>query len=214
MQRFYITTPIYYVNARPHLGHAYTTFVADTLKRFHRMCGEDARMLTGTDEHGDKIVKAAAKAGKTPQEFVDGVSAEYQALWPRLGIGHDSFIRTTDPAHKASVQALLQRIYDRGDIYFGEYGGHYCTGCERFYTEKELENGLCPQHLTRPEYISEKNYFFRMSRYQGWLRQHILDNPDFIRPERYRNEVLAMLENGVLEDLCISRPKSRLEWGI
>ena len=102
MQRFYITTPIYYVNARPHLGHAYTTFVADTLKRFHRMCGEDARMLTGTDEHGDKIVKAAAKAGKTPQEFVDGVSAEYQALWPRLGIGHDSFIRTTDPAHKAS----------------------------------------------------------------------------------------------------------------
>ena len=214
MQRFYITTPIYYVNARPHLGHAYTTFVADTLKRFHRMCGEDARMLTGTDEHGDKIGKAAAKAGKTPQEFVDGVSAEYQALWPRLGIGHDSFIRTTDPAHKASVQALLQRIYDRGDIYFGEYGGHYCTGCERFYTEKELENGLCPQHLTRPEYISEKNYFFRMSRYQGWLRQHILDNPDFIRPERYRNEVLAMLENGVLEDLCISRPKSRLEWGI
>lgn len=214
MQSYYITTPIYYVNARPHLGHAYTTFVADTLKRFHIMQGDSAMMLTGTDEHGDKIVKAAAAAGKTPQDFVDGVSAEFEALWPKLGIEHDRFIRTTQPDHKAAVQALLQRIYDKGDIYFGEYGGHYCFGCERFYTEKELENGLCPQHLTKPEFISEKNYFFKMSLYQDWLRQHILDNPDFIRPERYRNEVLSMLEGAVLEDLCISRPKSRLEWGI
>lgn len=214
MQSYFITTPIYYVNARPHLGHAYTTFVADTLKRFHIMQGDNAMMLTGTDEHGDKIVKAASAAGKTPQDFVDGVSAEFEALWPKLGIEHDRFIRTTQPDHKASVQALLQRIYDKGDIYFGEYGGHYCFGCERFYTEKELENGLCPQHLTKPEFISEKNYFFKMSLYQDWLRQHILDNPDFIRPERYRNEVLSMLEGGVLEDLCISRPKTRLEWGI
>lgn len=214
MSNYYITTPIYYVNARPHLGHAYTTFVADALKRFHRLAGEEARMLTGTDEHGDKIVKAAAAAGQSPQEFVDGISGEFQALWPQLGIEHDQFIRTTDPAHKAAVQALLQRIYDKGDIYFGEYGGHYCFGCERFYTEKELENGLCPQHQTKPEYISEKNYFFKMSKYQGWLKQHILDHPDFIRPERYRNEVLAMLDGGVLEDLCISRPKTRLTWGI
>lgn len=214
MSNFYVTTPIYYVNARPHLGHAYTTIVADTLKRFYALLGYDARMLTGTDEHGDKIVKAAVKENKTPKEFVDGISNEFAILWSDLKIDYDKFIRTTDEKHKQSVQTLLQRIYDKGDIYYGEYGGHYCFGCERFYTEKELEDGLCPQHKTKPEYISEKNYFFKMSKYQEWLKQYILDNPDFIRPERYRNEVLAMLEGNVLEDLCISRPKSRLEWGI
>lgn len=214
MKSYYITTPIYYVNARPHLGHAYSTIVADTLKRFHLMLGENARMQTGTDEHGDKIVKAAAAAGVSPQAFVDEISGVFRSLWSKLGIENDGFIRTTDPAHKKGVQVLLQRLYDKGDIYFGEYGGHYCYGCERFYTEKELENGLCPQHQTKPEYISEKNYFFKMSKYQDALRQHILDNPDFIRPERYRNEALAMLDGGVLEDLCISRPKSRLTWGI
>ncbi len=214
VKSYYITTPIYYVNARPHLGHAYSTIVADTLKRFHRMLGEDARMQTGTDEHGDKIVKAATAAGVTPQAFVDDISGIFRNLWPKLGIENDGFIRTTDPDHMKAVQVLLQRLYDKGDIYFGEYGGHYCYGCERFYTEKELENGLCPQHQTKPEYISEKNYFFKMSKYQDQLKQYILDNPDFIRPERYRNEVLAMLEGGVLEDLCISRPKSRLTWGI
>ena len=211
---FYITTPIYYVNARPHLGHAYTTIVADSLRRFHTLLGEDTWFLTGTDEHGDKIVKAAEAAGQTPQEFVDGISGQFQALWPKLGIKHDQFIRTTDADHKARVQAFLQKVYDNGDIYFGEHGGHYCTGCERFYTEKELENGLCPQHLTKPDFIQEKNYFFRMSKYLPWLAEHIRENPDFIRPERYRNEVLSMIESGVLEDLCISRPKSRLEWGI
>ena len=153
---FYITTPIYYVNARPHLGHAYTTIVADSLRRFHTLLGEDTWFLTGTDEHGDKIVKAAEAAGQTPQEFVDGISGQFQALWPKLGIKHDQFIRTTDADHKARVQAFLQKVYDNGDIYFGEHGGHYCTGCERFYTEKELENGLCPQHLTKPDFIQEK----------------------------------------------------------
>lgn len=214
MSTFYVTTPIYYVNARPHLGHAYTTIVADTMKRFYTMIGQDAYMLTGTDEHGDKIVKAAQAAKKSPQEFVDEISNEFSILWENLAIDNDQFIRTTDEKHKKSVQALLQRIYDKGDIYHGEYGGHYCFGCERFYTEKELEDGLCPQHQTKPEFISEKNYFFKMSKYQDWLRTYIQDNPDFIRPERYRNEVLAMLEGNVLEDLCISRPKTRLEWGI
>ncbi len=214
MKTYYITTPIYYVNAKPHLGHAYSTIVADTMKRFHRMLGEDARMQTGTDEHGDKIVKAAAAAGVSPQAFVDDISGIFRGLWPKLNIDYDGFIRTTDEEHKKSVQVLLQRLFDKGDIYFGEYGGHYCYGCERFYTEKELVDGMCPQHLTKPEYISEKNYFFKMSKYQDALRRHILDNPDFIRPERYRNEVLAMLDGGVLEDLCISRPKSRLTWGI
>ena len=214
MKSFFITTPIYYVNANPHLGHAYTTVVADSLARFHKLQGEDTLFLTGTDEHGDKIVQAAEKQGQTPKEFVDAVSARFQALWPQLGIANDRFVRTTDEAHKRAVQDFLQKVYDAGDIYFGEFGGHYCYGCERFYTEKELENGLCPQHLTKPEFISEKNYFFRMSKYLPWLREHIARHPDFIRPERYRTEVLAMLESGALEDLCISRPKTRLTWGI
>ena len=214
MPSFYITTPIYYVNAKPHLGHAYTTLVADTLARFHKVLGQKTLFLTGTDEHGDKIVQAAEKAGQEPQAFVDGISGQFRDLWARMGIGNDKFVRTTDAGHKRCVQDFLQRVYDAGDIYFGEFGGHYCYGCERFYTEKELENGLCPQHLSKPEFISEKNYFFRMSKYLPWLREHILQNPDFIRPERYKNEVLAMLESGALEDLCISRPKSRLTWGI
>ena len=170
--------------------------------------------LTGTDEHGDKIVQAAEKQGQTPKEFVDDISGRFRALWPKLDVANDRFVRTTDPEHISAVQAFLQKVYDAGDIYFGEFGGHYCYGCERFYTEKELENGLCPQHLTKPEFISEKNYFFRMSKYLPWLKEHIEANPSFIRPERYRSEVLAMLESGALEDLCISRPKSRLTWGI
>ncbi|OBQ57531.1 methionine--tRNA ligase [Halodesulfovibrio spirochaetisodalis] len=214
MERFYITTPIYYVNAKPHLGHAYTTIIADTMKRFQQMMGKETFFLTGTDEHGDKIVQAAEKNKCTPQEYVDQISQLFKDLWPELGICNDHFIRTTDSAHKKVVQDVLQKVYDSGDIYFGEYGGHYCYGCERFYTEKELEDGLCPQHQTKPEYIAEKNYFFKMSKYQEWLKQHILDNPEFIRPERYRKEVLSLLDSGELEDLCISRPKSRLEWGV
>ncbi len=214
MTAFYLTTPIYYVNALPHLGHAYTTIVADSLTRFQRLMGKDARFITGTDEHGDKILQAAEKAGRSPQSLADEVSAAFRALWPRLECAPADFVRTTDQKHKDVVRGFLQKVYDAGDIYFGEYGGHYCYGCERFYTEKELENGLCPQHLVKPEYISERNYFFRMSRYQDWLKQHILDNPDFIRPERYRSEVLALLDSGALDDLCISRPKTRLTWGI
>lgn len=213
-ETFFVSTPIYYVNARPHLGHAYTSTLADAVTRFQRLMGKDAFLLTGTDEHGDKIVQSAEKEGITPQALADRVSAEFKAMLPRLGVQANRFIRTTDPEHKAAVQRFLQKVYDQGDIYFGEYGGHYCYGCERFYTDKELEDGLCPQHKVAPTYISEKNYFFRMSKYQDWLKQHILDNPDFIRPERYRSEVLALLDSGALEDLCISRPKSRLEWGI
>ena len=214
MQRFYITTPIYYVNAKPHLGHAYTTTVADSLNRFHRLMGEETYFLTGTDEHGDKIVQAAESNGQTPQEYVDTISKLFQDLWPNMNISNNDFIRTTDPRHKEVVQQILQKVYDAGDIYFGEYGGHYCFGCERFYTEKELVNGLCPDHQTKPEYIAEKNYFFKMSKYRDWLLEHINKNPDFIRPERYKKEVVSLLESGELEDLCISRPKSRLTWGI
>lgn len=214
MKNFYLTTPIYYVNARPHLGHAYTSIVADSITRFRRLMGQKTYLITGTDEHGDKIVQAAEKENASPQEFVDRISQEFRDLLPILGVENNDFLRTSEPRHKKCVQEFLQKVYDNGDIYFGEYGGHYCYGCERFYTEKELENGLCPQHLVKPEYISEKNYFFRMSKYQDWLREHILKNHDFIRPERYRNEVLSLLDSGALEDLCISRPKSRLTWGI
>lgn len=214
MQPFFVTTPIYYVNARPHLGHAYTTIVADAAVRLRKMLGVRTLLLTGTDEHGDKIVQAAEKTGITAREFVDMISAEFRSLWPDLSVQYDRFERTTDPAHKIAVQKLLQQLYDAGDIYFGEFGGYYCYGCERFYTEKELENGLCPQHQSAPQFISEKNYFFRMSKYLPWLREYLAEHEDLIRPERYRTEALAMLEGGVLEDLCISRPKSRLEWGI
>jgi len=214
VQSFYITTPIYYVNANAHLGHAYTTIAADAAVRFHKMLGEKTFLLTGTDEHGDKIVQAAEKKGMSPQAFVDEISAGFRSLWPKLSVCHDQFCRTTEQKHKEDVQKFLQLVYDAGDIYFGEFGGYYCYGCERFYTEKELENGLCPQHLTAPQFISEKNYFFRMSKYLPWLKEYLEAHPDIIRPARYRSEALAMLEGGVLEDLCISRPKSRLTWGI
>jgi len=213
MKRIYFTTPIYYVNAEPHIGHAYTTIVADVLNRFYKLAGYDTFFLTGTDEHGDKVAQAARAAGETPQAYADRISGLFRALWPKLNITHDRFIRTTEEAHKKVVQHILQKVYDAGDIYFGEYGGHYCRGCERFLTEKELIEGKCPDHGTTPDFIQEKNYFFRMSKYQGWLIEHIQANPDFIRPERYRNEVLGFLRDP-LEDLCISRPKSRLEWGI
>lgn len=214
MRPFYITTPIYYVNAKPHLGHAYTTIIADSMARFHRAMGQDTYFLTGTDEHGDKIAEAAQKAGQTPQEYADTISGLFRDMWPGLDITNDDFIRTTEERHKKVVQEVLQKVYDKGDIYFGEYGGHYCKGCECFLTEKDLVDGLCPDHKVAPEYISEKNYFFRMSKYRDALLQHIAENPDFIRPERYRKEVVSLLESGDLEDLCISRPKSRLEWGI
>jgi len=210
---FYVTTPIYYVNARPHLGHAYTTIVADVAARFHTMRACDVYFLTGTDEHGDKIVRAAKKENMTPRVYVDTISRLFRDLWPELGINNSDFIRTTDPAHMAVVEQVLQKIYDAGDIYFAEYEGLYCFGCERFYTERELVDGLCPDHETVPEVIKESNYFFKMSRYQDWLIDHIRNTPDFIRPNRYRNEALAFLKEP-LEDLCISRPKSRLKWGI
>ena len=212
-ESFYITTPIYYVNARPHLGHAYTTIVADVCTRFNSMRHLDTYFLTGTDEHGDKIVRAAQKENLSPRLYVDRISALFQNLWPELNIQYNQFIRTTHAAHIRIVETILQKIYDAGDIYFSEYEGLYCYGCERFYTERELVNNKCPDHETEPELIKESNYFFKMSQYQDWLINHIKSTPDFIRPDRYRNEVLAFLREP-LEDLCISRPKARLQWGI
>jgi methionyl-tRNA synthetase len=210
---FYITTPIYYVNASPHIGHAYTTIVADVLARYHRMIGEKTFFVTGTDEHGDKIAEAAQKVGITPKEYADKISAQFRDLCPELCVSNDYFIRTTDVNHIETVRYILQKVYDAGDIYFGSYGGYYCFGCERFLTEKEIVDNKCPEHGREPQYIEEKNYFFKMSKYQDWLIDHIKKNSDFIRPERYKNEALAFLRDP-LEDLCISRPKTRLEWGI
>jgi methionyl-tRNA synthetase len=213
MDKIYITTPIYYVNAKPHLGHAYTTIVADTVNRFYKLMGYKTFFLTGTDEHGDKIAQAAQKLGKTPQEYVDEISACFQETWQKLGIEYDKFIRTTYDYHKKVVQYVLSRLYEKGEIYRSVYEGKYCFGCERFLTEKELVDGKCPDHKTEPVLLKEENYFFRMSKYQQWLIDYIHAHPDFIQPERYRNEVLGFLREP-LEDLCISRPKKRLTWGI
>ena len=213
MERVYITTPIFYANAEPHLGNTYTMVITDTLARYYRAQGCETFYLTGTDEHGDKIAQAAAEAGIPPKEFTDRVSAAFRKIWDDCGITYDYFIRTTDAHHVRFVQEVLSRVYDSGDIYFGKYGGLYCFGCERFYTEKELRDGKCPDHLVEPTLIEEENYFFRMGKYQDRLREHIKSHPAFIRPEGYRNEVLGMLREPI-GDLCISRPKSRLTWGI
>jgi len=210
---FYLTTPIYYVNDRPHLGHAYSTIVADAMARYRRIAGDDVWFLTGTDEHGDKIAQAAAKAGVTPQAMADQNSAAFRSTWQALGIQYNDYIRTTEPRHQQVVQAILQKLWDAGEIYLGKYGGHYCYGCERFYTEKEIVDGKCPDHLTPLTWVEEENYFFKMSKYQSWLIDHIERHPDFVRPERYRNEVLGFLRDP-LTDLSISRPRRRLEWGI
>ncbi len=211
---FYVTTPIYYVNAEPHIGHAYTTILADFVHRLHSVLGYDSYFLTGTDEYGEKIDAAATSNNMTPQAYADKISAKFRSAWDEININYSDFIRTTEDRHKKVVQHILQKIYDKGDIYFGSYGGNYCVGCERFLTDKEIIDGKCPEHNKVPQFIEEKNYFFKMSKYQGWLLDHIGKNPDFIRPERYRNEVISMLKGDALEDLCISRPTSRLTWEI
>jgi methionyl-tRNA synthetase len=213
MRRTYLTTPLFYVNAEPHLGHTYTMVVVDAVARHARSRGVETFFLTGTDEHGDKIVEAAKAAGETPKAYADRISSLFRAAWDACGISYDHFIRTTDTHHQQFVREVLARIHASGDIYFGEYAGLYCTGCERFYTEKELVAGKCPDHKTEPRFIKEENYFFRMSRYQQPLLDHLRDHPDWIRPERYRNEILGFLREP-LQDLSISRPKSRLTWGI
>jgi len=211
--QFYLTTPIYYVNDVPHIGHAYTTIAADVLARFHRLRGDEVFFLTGLDEHGQKVQQAAAKAGVEPQAHCDRLAPQFQNLWTRLNISHNGFIRTTQSPHKAYVQQALQTLYDKKLIYSAEYGGWYCTFDERFWTEKDLENGLCPDCKRPVERLSERNYFFKMSQYQDRLLAHLQAHPEFIRPQSRCNEVLGFLQKP-LEDLSISRPKSRLSWGI
>mgnify|MGYP001037333376 CR=1 FL=1 len=210
---YYITTPIYYVNDRPHIGHAYTTVLADVLARCQRLFGHDTWFLTGTDEHGQKVQEAAAKLGIDPQLHADNTVVRFQEAWKRLGIRNDDFIRTTQPRHKAIVQEILQDLYDRGEVYRDEYDGWYCVPCERFFTEKDLVNGNCPDCGRPVQRVREANYFFKMSQYQDWLVEYIQSHPGFIQPDFRRNETLGFLRKP-LQDLCISRPKSRLSWGI
>ena len=212
--KYYVTTPIYYVNDKPHIGHAYTTILADVLASYHRLLDVPTHFLTGTDEHGQKVQQAADANGISPQEQCDQTVVRFQELWQRLEIQHDDFIRTTEPRHKQVVQEILQELFDRDEIYKAEYEGWYCVGCERFFTEKDLVEGNCPECGRPVDKIIESNYFFRMSKYQEWLIDYIESHPDFIQPAFRANETLGFLKNRELQDLCISRPKSRLAWGI
>ena len=213
-KRQYFTTPIYYVNAKPHLGHAYTSISVDVSTRFKQMDGYDTFFLTGTDEHGDKIVQAAEKQKTTPKEYADQISQLFQNLLPVLNVNNNHFIRTTDPYHIKVVEEMLTRIHDAGDIYFSSYEGLYCFGCERFYQERGAGGGQMPGSRHGPgNHPGIQIIFSKMSKYQDWLIDYIKSNPDFIRPEQYKKELLSFLSEP-LEDLCISRPKSRLTWGI
>jgi methionyl-tRNA synthetase len=210
-KKFYITTPIYYVNDKPHIGHAYTTIAADVVARLHRQLGEDVFFLTGTDEHGAKIVAAAEKHGKSPKEFVDEISAKYSLTWDQLGIAPDKFIRTTDPEHEEAVKVFLEKLKASGKIYEGEYEGLYCVGHEAFIKESELVNGLCPEHKTKPQKIKEKNWFFKLSDYQKDLEEKIANDEIIVRPQSRKNEILSFIKQG-LEDIAISRPN--VKWGV
>ena len=208
--KFYVTTPIYYVNDQPHIGHAYTSLAADVLARYYRTRGDHVMFLTGTDEHGQKVAQAASARNLTPKEHADSMMENFHALTVKLNLTNDGFIRTTDDEHKRIVQGLMQRLWDKGEIVRRTYNGWYCTPCERFWTEKDLHEGGCPECSRPVEQIEEDNYFFLMSKYAGRLEQHIVDNPEFILPETRRNEVLGFLRSQPLQDLCISRPKSGL----
>ena len=210
---YYITTPLYYVNSKPHIGHAYTNVLCDTFARFHRLLGDDVFFLTGTDEHGTKIDKAARDAEKTPKEFVDQIVPEFKKLWKALEIEYDFFIRTTDEEHKKVVQNILLDLGKKGDIYPSKYKGWYCTPCESFWTELQLKERKCPDCGRDVIQLEEENYFFKMKQHQKWLIDYIKKTPGFIQPESRQNEILGFLSEP-LEDLCITRPKSRLAWGI
>ena len=210
--RFYATTPIYYVNDVPHLGTAYTTVITDALRRFHQLIGEETFMLTGTDEHGQKIEREAKAAGLEPKAYCDRISARFRDAWPKLDVHVDRFIRTTDPEHEAFVVDLWKKIEAKGDLYEGEYDGWYCVGCESLKTEKELEPGnLCPIHKTAVERVKEPSYFFRLEKWQDKLLDFYARHPDFIQPESRRNEVLSFVKGG-LKDLSVSR--TTFTWGI
>ena len=212
-EKFYITTPIYYPSAEFHIGHCYTTIIADALARYKRLAGYDVFFQTGTDEHGQKIEKKAIEKGVTPKEYIDPIIDNAKDLWKRLGISYDYFIRTTDEDHCKRVQEIFKKMYDKGDIYKGEYKGLYCTPCESFWTESQLdEDGKCPDCHREVHEVSEEAYFFKLSKYQDKLVKYYEDNPKFIQPETRKNEMLNNFIKPGLEDLCVSR--TSFSWGI
>ena len=210
--KFYLTTPIYYVNGQPHIGHTYTTVAADILARYHRLQGDRTFFLTGTDEHGAKIAEKAAEAGQEPQQFVDDIAGQFQAAWKALNISNDRFIRTTEPGHKQAIRRAVEQMLAKGDIYKDKYEGLYCQGCEQFKNEKDLVNGLCPDHKTKPELMSEEAYMFRQSKYQQVLLEKIENDELKIRPLERKNEMVSFYKNEGLRDVAFSRAKVR--WGI
>jgi len=213
-KKFYVTTAIDYTNDVIHIGHSYQKIIADVLARYHRLMGDKTFFLTGTDEHGGTSEQAAKKAGKIPKEFVDEISKKDKEQLDLLNISYDRFIRTTDPDHKKTVEEFYKKVEANGDIYKGEYKGFYCTGCESYKNPSEIVDGKCSLHPTRElEEINEENYFFKWSKYTDFLKKHILDNPDFIKPESQRKNMLGFLEQG-LEDIAISRPIEKVSWGI
>jgi methionyl-tRNA synthetase len=214
--KFYITTPLYYVNASPHIGHSYTNIAADCLARYMRRAigDENVWFLTGTDEHGQKIQRAAQAQGLAPKDFADKTVLQFKNLWKELNISYNDFIRTTEARHETIVHKVLEILYKKGDIYPGKYEGWYCTPCETFWTQMQIQDQNCPDCKRPLEKISETNFFFKLSSYQGWLIEYINAHQDFIRPLNRRHEVLSFLELNKLTDLCISRPKERLSWGI
>ena len=211
-EKFYITTPIYYPSANFHIGHCYTTIIADAIARYKRLTGYDVFYLTGTDEHGLKIQKKAEEAGVTPQEYVDEIVGNAKDLWKSLNISYDKFIRTTDEEHVKCVQKIFERLYKQGDIYKGEYKGLYCTPCESFWTETQLINGKCPDCGREVHEVSEEAYFFKLSKYQDRLVKYYEENPDFIEPESRKNEMINNFIKPGLADLCVSR--TSFDWGI
>jgi methionyl-tRNA synthetase len=213
-ESIYFTTPLFYVNAKPHLGHAYAAILSDVLARHSRQAGKRVFCLTGTDEHGEKIAQKAKSEGLAPRVFADQISKLFENAWEHLGLSHDIFYRTSTPSHYKMVSRALQRLKDKGEIYFGSYEGKYCIGCERFRTDQEWSpEGLCPDHQTPPDIRKESNYFFRMSAYQERLLDFYHKNPDAIQPSQYLKETLSFLEQP-LEDFSISRPVERLTWGV
>lgn len=211
-EKFYITTPIYYPSANFHIGHCYTTIIADAIARYKRLTGYDVYYQTGTDEHGEKIEKKAKEAGVTPKEYVDKIIADAKDLWNSLDISYDYFVRTTDDYHERRVQKIFKKLYDQGDIYKGNYEGLYCIPCESFWTESQLVDGKCPDCGREVKLVSEEAYFFKLSKYQDRLVKYYEENPDFIQPISRKNEMLNNFINPGLEDLCVSR--TSFSWGI
>lgn len=210
-KKIYITTAIDYVNNLPHIGHAYEKIGADVLARWYRLNGYDVHFQIGSDEHSINVKKAADEAGRNPKEYCDGMRKKFERTWRRLGVSYDGFIQTTDPHHERGVQALFKKIMESGDIYRAHYKGWYCESCEAYLTDKDLADGLCPSHKSRPKWLSEENYFFALSKYRDRLLKHIKNNPEFVLPDVRRNEILSLLMEG-LQDISISR--SSAEWGV